>query len=90
MTTTTATLNRAYEQCHCWRCRGLNPNAKERAWMLQLLARQLLRAPMSRRLVWLADYGQRHGHEALREVRRAMDLEADDTVSVRFSTAEGA
>lgn len=71
----TTAINRSHGICLCWRCKGLTPSAREQQWLANVLAKQLLRMPLARRVEWLANYFHRHGADATAELRRVMDAE---------------
>lgn len=51
---------------------GTEVASDSREWRDECLARRLLRLPLDERRAWLADWEQRHGPEAGRQLREAM------------------
>lgn len=54
-------VNKAYGACTCWICRDADMPTRERAWLLDVLARHVVRMSTFDRPAWLADYALRHG-----------------------------
>lgn len=54
-------VNKMYGACSCWICRDADIPTRERAWLLDVLARHVVRMPAADRPAWLGDYALRHG-----------------------------
>lgn len=54
-------INHSYGLCGCWLCKGQRVPLAEQSWMLDTLARDLLRKDDEDRALWLTHWTHRHG-----------------------------
>lgn len=66
-------VNKAYGACTCWICRDADIPTRERAWLLDALARHVVRMSAFDRPAWLADYGLRHGTVNTKALHAALE-----------------
>lgn len=63
-------INHSYGLCGCWLCKGQRVPLAEQSWMLDTLARDLLRKDDEDRALWLTHWTHRHGGGAASRLRK--------------------
>lgn len=63
-------VDRGYGLCGCWLCKGQRVPETDQAWMLDTLARDLLRKDDASRALWLTHWTHRHGGGAAARLRK--------------------